>query len=438
MTNPWVQWWEEFQVRISVLTVSVVQIQLLAFGLALGAAFVLDRLLERLKERWLGGPPEEHRMRAVLWAAKFPILVLIYGYLVLSIYTMTDQPAYTLGKAVTLFWFITAYALIAKSVTILMPPSDGRRIVRQILLPLLAVVGIMHLLGLLETLWQWAGQFVVNLGTETITGASVGLALLILLLFYLLAKGGRALFIHALMPRTETDPNLARSVGDFLQFAILVVGLWVAVLVLGLDASNLTLIISALTVGIGFGLQDVIKNLMGGLILLGEGNVVPNHVYEISDETGVVERIGLRSTVLRNWDGARVIVPNADLIANKVRDLSRQLRVEVRVGISTAADVRRAEVLLLEAAKAHPSIVDEPAPSVVFEGFGESTHDLSLYAWVADRAVLLTTKTELHYAVIDILEEHGIVMPYRQLDVHLRSRAGEMPEAGDGTGTESG
>ena len=432
MANPWIQWWEEFQRRISVLTISVVQVQILAFVVALLAALVLDRFLERYKERWLKGAPEEHRMRSVLWAAKFPILALCYGYLGLSIYTITDQPSYTLGKLVSLFWFITGYALIAKAVVVLMPPGEGRRVIRHVLLPLLALLGVMHLVGLLEALWVWGSQFVVDLGTKTITGASVGLALLILVVFWLVAKGGRALFIHALLPRARTDPNLARSVGDFLQFAILVVGVWVAVLVLGWNASNLTLVISALTVGIGFGLQDVIKNLMGGLILLGEGHVVPDQAYEISDESGVVERIGLRSTVLRTWDGSRVILPNSDLIANKVRDLSGQRRIRVQVGVSTEADVRLAEQLLLETAAAHPNVVAEPAPAVIFDGFGESTHDLSLYAWVGDRSVLLTTKTELYYAVIDTLAKHGVEMPYRQLDVHLRSAAGEAPAQGKG------
>ncbi|MEJ2209733.1 MAG: mechanosensitive ion channel, partial [Anaerolineae bacterium] len=295
MTNPWVQWWQDLQRRMSVLTVGSVRVQLLAFGLALLAALILDRLLARHKESWLGGPPEEHRIRAVLWSAKFPILTLFYGYLLLSIYTITGQPSYTLGKLVSLFWFITAYALLAKSVSILTPPGEGRRVIRHVLLPLLAVLGIMHLLGLLETLWQWASQFVVNLGASTISGATVALALLIVIVFWLMGKGGRALFIYALMPRIRTDPNLARSAADFLQFAIIVAGVWVAFLVLGLDASHLTLVISALTVGIGFGLQDVIKNLMGGLILLTEGHVVPNDVYEILGESGVVERIGLRS-----------------------------------------------------------------------------------------------------------------------------------------------
>jgi small-conductance mechanosensitive channel len=438
VSNPWVQWWEKLQLHLTVLTISVFRVQVLTFGLALLATFVLDRLLEHYRQHWLVGPQEEHRMRAILWAAKFPILALICGYLALSIYTITDKPSYTLGKLVTLFWFITGYALIAKTVTVLTYEGEERRLVRRVLLPLLAVLGIMHLLGLLEVLWAWGGQFVVDLGAQTITGASVGLALLTVVLFWLVAKGGSSLFVRALLPRSRTDPNLARSVGGFLQFAVLVVGVWVAVRILGLDASNLTLVISALTVGIGFGLQDVIKNLMGGLILLGEGHVVPNQVYEMSNETGVVERIGLRSTVLRTWDGSRVIVPNSELIANKVRDLSRQLRVHMQVGVATTADVRLAERLLLEAAAAHPNVVADPAPSVVFDGFGESTYDLSLYAWVADRSVLLATKTELHHSIIEILDEHGVEMPYRQLDVHLHSAAGPASSKGAGDATGKG
>ncbi|MEJ2207768.1 MAG: mechanosensitive ion channel, partial [Anaerolineae bacterium] len=126
----------------------------------------------------------------------------------------------------------------------------------------------------------------------------------------------------------------------------------------------------------------------------------------------------------RTWDGSRVILPNADLIANKVRDMSEQLRVDVKVGISTSADVRQAEQLLLQAATAQPNIVDDPAPAVAFEGFGDSTYNLGLYAWVGNRDVLLSTQTELTYAVIDTMAEHGIEMPYQQLDVHLHPAAG--------------
>jgi small-conductance mechanosensitive channel len=301
------------------------------------------------------------------------------------------------------------------------PPSDARRLIRKVLLPLLALVGILHLTGLLPILWAWAGQPLFTLASGRITLASIGLALGIVVAFWLAAKGGKALFLRRILPRTDTDPQLAFSVAGFVQFAIIVVGLWLAIGTLGMQFSNLTLLISALTVGIGFGLQDVIKNVMGGVILLSEGHVRPNEVFNIGGETGRVEGIGIRSTTLRTWDGAQVIIPNADLISEKVTDLTDANRVEIAVGVSCDADPRLAERLLLELAAAHPQVVDEPAPAVFFTELGTSTFDLTLYCYVEDRVEIVPTKSDLHYAVVETFRHNDLEMPYPQYDVHLRS-----------------
>ncbi len=423
MDNPWLEWWERTQLQWTRLQSLVVLRQLAVMGVALLVALVVDRLLEQRKARWLGEPPEEHRLRTVLWAAKFPALALFFGYLALFLYSATGRPTYTLHKLVSLFWFLLAYALVAKAVTVLMPPGDAKRVIRWVLLPLLAVVGILHVSGLLAVIWAWAQQPLPTVVQDGISLSNIGLALAIVIAFWFAARGGKALFLRWVLPRTDTDPGLARSVALFVQFAIVLVGLWIALSSLDLPLSNLTLLATALTVGIGFGLQDVIKNVMGGMILLGEGQIRPNDVYRVGGETGVVERIGLRSTTIRTLDGSQVIVPNADLIAEKVADLTELRRVEVRVGVSCDADPRLAERLLLQIAAGQPDVVGEPAPLVLFSNLGESTYDFTLYCWVGDRAQVMPTKSDLHYAVVETFGQHHLEMPYRQLDVHVRARS---------------
>jgi small-conductance mechanosensitive channel len=421
MTNPWLEWWEEVQFQWMRLNSTVALRQLIVLGAALTMALLVDRLLERYRARWLGDEPEQHRIRTLIWAIKYPVLALLFGYLALSIYSTTGWPTYTLQKLVSFFWFIVLYALLAKGVVILMPSCDARRIIRRVLLPLLALAGLFHVSGLLAVLWSWAARPVFTLAASEVTLANVGLALGIAAAFWLAARGGKTVFLRWVLPRTKTDPNLAHSVASFVQFAIVVVGLWIAVMTLGLELSNLTLLLSALTVGIGFGLQDVIKNVMGGMILLGEGHVRPNEVFEIGDATGYVEQIGLRSTTLRAWDGSLVIIPNADLIADKVTELTDTRRVEVRVGVSCEADPRLAERLLLEIASGHPEVVQDPPPTVFFTNLGESTYDFVLYCYVDDRAKIIPTQSDLHYAVVETFGQEGLEMPYRQLDVHVRS-----------------
>jgi potassium efflux system protein len=412
MSNPWIEWWEQTQLRFGLLTVRSMQVQLLALTLALLAAFILDRLLERGRARWVG----EKRLRAILWAAKFPLLALVHGYVVLGIVSGAGHASYTLGRLVSLFWYIAAYTLLAHAVTLIMPSGQSQRLIRRVLLPLLALLSLLHILGLLEVLGQWT----FRLGSAAINGASLALAIGALLLFWLIARLSRVLLLHALLPHTQTDPHLARSASHFVQFAVIVAGVWLALSLLGLELSNLTLFVSALTVGIGFGLQDVIKNLVGGLILLSERHVRPNQVFQIAGQSGTVESIGLRSTLLRLWDGTRMIIPNADLIIEKISDLSELRRVEIKVSVSTEADPREVERLLLELAASHPDVVADPEPTVLFHGFGESTHDFILYCFVSERAQVAPTASALRYALVETFNRHQIHMPHPQLSVHLR------------------
>jgi small-conductance mechanosensitive channel len=124
---------------------------------------------------------------------------------------------------------------------------------------------------------------------------------------------------------------------------------------------------------------------------------------------------------VRTFDGAQVIVPNADLIAEKVTDLTDSRRVGVTVGVACDADPRLAERLLLEVAMTHPEVLEDPSPQVFFSNLGESTFDFTLYCWVDDRSKVPRTRSDLHYAVIERFGQHELEMPYRQLDLHLRS-----------------
>jgi small-conductance mechanosensitive channel len=428
MTNPWTQWWEDLALHLRLMTSTVVMRQLTVLGVVLLVALILDRILAHYKARWLGdSSPGNHSLRAVLWSAKFPIFVLVLGKLALALYTTTGWPNWTLGQFVSLFWFITAFAVVAKTVLVLMPAGDARRLIRRVLIPLLAVLGSLHLVGLLSVTWTWANQVALTVASKEISLAELSLALGIAAGSWLFARVGRFVFLNSVLPRTGTDPELAHSVAGFVQFAIIVLGAWIAISTVGVEFSNLTLLISALTVGIGFGLQDVIKNVMGGIILLGEGHVKPREVFQIGDATGIVERIGIRSTTVRTWNGSLVIVPNSDLIASEVSDLTGVRRIDISVGVSCDADPRQVERLLLQIAADHPDVVGDPAPSVYFENLGESTFDFVLYCYVADRTKLVRTRSDLLYAVVETFREHHLEMPYRQLDVHLRS--GPWPQA---------
>ena len=117
MSDPWAEWWELTQLRFGLVTVRSMQVQLLALAIALLAAFVLDRILERGQERWV----HQNRLRAILWRTKFPLLCLLYGYFVLGIFSASGHSSYTLGRLVSLFWYIAGYTLLAQAVSLVLP-----------------------------------------------------------------------------------------------------------------------------------------------------------------------------------------------------------------------------------------------------------------------------------------------------------------------------
>lgn len=433
----WHDWQQQLTLQWNLMDSPVILRQLGVLGAVVVVALLINLLLDRREERVLGGSEEKSRLRTTLRAAKLPVLILLLGHLALALYKTTGRPTFTLNRLVNAFWFIAGFALVSKAAVVLFSVTEARRFVRRLLLPLAALLVILHMIGLLPVVWALAHQPLVTLNSGQISWGSFIVALLLVLVVWYGARAGKALFLRAVLPRTETDLDLARSVATFVQVTIVFVGFWAALVIVGVEFSSLTLFISALTVGIGFGLQDLIKNIMGGIILLGEGHVRPKEVFEIGGETGVVERIGLRSTTVRNWDGAQVIVPNSFLITEKIKDLTELRRIDITVGIAADADPSLAKQLLLEIASDHPDIVDDPPPSVYFLNFGSSSLDLTLYCHVPSRSVLFATKSDLHFAILSTMRAHHIEIPNPQYDIHLWPKSEiQSPSQSGSIGTE--
>ena len=419
MERPLSKWWETLVQSWLSQSPAEIAAQFAGLGITLILALLLDRLFERQRDRWLGAPNEKIRPRSILWAAKFPILVLLLGYLLIALFGARGWPFRLLQKMVTLFWYVAGYALLAKCAAVLLPANRAGKLRRRLLVPLLVLLGGLHLLVLPSALWAGIRTQVAAITATELSLAGIWFALLVAAGFWIAAIFGKALFLRGVLPRTQMDPSLARSIAGFVQFGTIVVGLWLAASSLGFSFSNLTLLIGAFTVGIGFGLQDVVRNVMGGLILLSEGLVRPDDVFEIGDDTGVVERIGIRTTTVRTWDGAQVIVPNSYLISEKVVDLSDAQRVEISVGVSLAEDPRCVERLLLDLASSHPHVLESPPPSVYFTDLGESSLGFTLYCHTTDRTLVARIESDLRFAVVEAFRQHEIEMAYPQLGLRL-------------------
>lgn len=179
---------------------------------------------------------------------------------------------------------------------------------------------------------------------------------------------------------------------------------------------------AALSVGIGFGLQEIIANFISGLIILFERPIRVGDTVTVGDTTGVVTRINIRATTITNWDRQELLVPNKEFITTRLLNWSLSdpiVRVVIPVGIAYGSDVSRAMELMIDAAKEHENVLDSPAPSVAFEGFGDNALSLYLRVFLPSMDNRMSTITDLHGAINRKFNDAAIAIAFPQRDVHL-------------------
>src|SRR5215469_7099203 len=211
--------------------------------------------------------------------------------------------------------------------------------------------------------------------------------------------------------------NLARgipyAISTMLHYAILLVGFFVAMGALGIDLTKLTILAGAFSVGIGFGLQNVINNFVSGLILLFERPIKVGDVIEVGGHVGEVSRIGIRASVIRTADGSEIIVPNGSLISSQVTNWTlsdRKRAVEVSVNVAGGADPKRVVELLKTTAAAYPGVAKEPSPHVYVTNFSAGAVSFQLRAWIERYEDLAQLRSDLSLAVMNTLAREQIAI----------------------------
>ena len=264
----------------------------------------------------------------------------------------------------------------------------------------------------------------VGFGRITITLGGVLTFLFSVWLTFWVASTVRVILKEDVLPRMSLPRGVANSVSSMSYYAMVLLGLLVALAAAGFEVSQLALVIGALGVGIGLGLQNVVNNFVSGLILMFERPIQPGDIVDIGGTSGKVREIGMRATTLSTFEGADVVVPNGMLLNEKLINWTlsdNDRRIDVNIGVAYGSDPRRVLELLMEVTRATPGIATEPEPTVLFVGFGASSLDFSIRAWTNNFSDWVKTRSELNVRVNDALRMAGIEIPFPQQDVHLRS-----------------
>ncbi|MBX2855874.1 MAG: DUF3772 domain-containing protein [Rhodobacteraceae bacterium] len=232
------------------------------------------------------------------------------------------------------------------------------------------------------------------------------------------------LFRVNVLPNTTLDRGVQSSLTTGLGYIGFSLTALLAVSAAGLDLSNLALVAGALSIGIGFGLQNVVNNFVSGLILLIERPIKIGDWIVVGGYQGYVRRINVRSTEIETFDRSSVIVPNSELISGTVTNWTHKNsvgRVITAVGVSYDADSEKVAQILREIATAHPLALRYPAPFVYFAGFGDSALDFELRVMIRDVNSMLSVRSELNHAIHKRFREEGIEIPFPQRDLNIRS-----------------
>jgi small-conductance mechanosensitive channel len=292
---------------------------------------------------------------------------------------------------------------------------------------LVLVPGLLMIWGVYDTLKEATQGFLAlgfDIGSHRVSVSVVIASAAVLYGSFLASWIIRTLLMDAMLVRRRLERGVRHSISRLAHYVLVFIGFLWAISILGVEITKLTIMLSALGVGIGFGLQGVVNNFVSGLILLFERPVRVGDTVEIGGIWSEIRKIGLRSTVVRTFDQADLIIPNADLINNQVTNwtlTNRQARVIIPAGVAYGSDVSLVTETLLACAKENSKLSERHPPQVLFLRFGDSSLDFELRAWVQDVDERLQAMSELHQEIDRRFREAGIEIAFPQQDLHVRS-----------------
>ncbi len=263
-----------------------------------------------------------------------------------------------------------------------------------------------------------------------ITLANLGLAVLAVFITVIAVKNIPGLLEISILQRLPIDAGGRFAATTITRYTITVTGLIIAFMEIGIGWSKVQWLVAAITVGLGFGLQEIFANLVSGLMLLFERPIRIGDIVTVADTSGTVTRIRVRATTIVGWDRKELVIPNKEFITGNVVNWSLSdsiLRLVIPVGIAYGSDTRLARELLNRIATEHPNVLDDPAPRIFFKLFGESSLDFEVRVYVGNIDHYLSTIDEINDTIDQEFRKHNIEIAFPQRDIHIRSINAALP-----------
>jgi len=391
-------------------------------------AFILRRVLRRLETAVSNWPKSTYlpwlvSTFQIAQAGVLPLSFYVAGVIVINIMDNLNAPHEILDWLLpfVVLWLI--YSLGSAFISQHVAPEKRGLWLKQILRPTIIILAIGHAIGLLDI----ALNYEINFGKGVVVSiGAIFAGLIVLYIFVLLGRWLRALLRDVILPRMDADPSVIPIVSTFSGYAVVAIGILVGFMVAGVNMTSVFVILGGLSVGLGFGLKELVNNFVSGFILLFERSIAPGDIIDMNSASGEVQDIRLRTTRVRTFDNIELIVPNGTLLADVVTNYSqkegtRHKRIRIPVGASYHNDPHEVMAVLLKASDQQPGILEYPEPQVYLIDFGDNSINYELRAWVTSANQMFSTSSTLRLKIWDLFAKHGIEMPYPQRDVHIIS-----------------
>lgn len=277
---------------------------------------------------------------------------------------------------------------------------------------------------ILEILLQILQFKLFEINRTPITILSICIFTLAILTLILVSKFFQHYIVKRVLGHFDLERGIEYTVRRIIHYAFMTVGILVAFQFIGLDLGALAVIFGLLSVGIGFGLQNVTSNFVSGLILLLERPIRVGDRVTVGDTEGDVIAINMRSTTIKSTTNISIIVPNSEFVASQVINWShgdRKIRLDIVVGVAYDSDLDKVLEALLAVAREEKTVMEKPAPDVLLDSFGDSSWNMILRVWIPDPFGHHKMRSNLNCAIVRKFRELDIEIPFPQRDLHIRS-----------------
>jgi len=261
-----------------------------------------------------------------------------------------------------------------------------------------------------------------NIGTLQTSLGSILSLILILLITFTITGVLKILIENVILKNAKLPRGVPTAISVTIRYFLIIMGVLFALSAAGIELGKFSLLAGALGVGIGFGLQNIVNNFISGLILIYERPLNVGDTIEVENLLGRVNRIGIRASNVKTYDGAEVVVPNGNLISNQLINWTlsdNRRRIEIKVGVAYGSDPNVVVELLEKVAKENSEVLKEPAPWALFEEFGDSSLNFRLLFWVP-YDIGIGTKSKVAIGIYNIFKENNITIPFPQVDLHVK------------------